>query len=148
MSPILNSLPRLLLSAVSLHCNLVPSPFKVFDFRRRESEYVAQQRILVEPVDLRTSQPIICFKSSLQLLSKMDLDLLAVDREGSTPAHLAAAEGHLECLRLLVYHKRKAVEVLNCRNNNVSIPECFYHMLTSVTSHHKARFAASVTMKI
>jgi len=84
----------------------------------------------------------------LQLLSKMDLDLLAVDREGSTPAHLAAAEGHLECLRLLVYHKHKAVEVLNCRNNSVSIPEWFYHMLTAVTSHHKARFAAAVTMKI
>ena len=41
------------------------------------------------------------------------------DLEGNTPAHLAAAEGQLESLRLLVYHKRQPADILISRNNNV-----------------------------
>ena len=59
----------------------------------------------------------------LQLVSKMDHDPLTGDREGNIPAHLAAAEGHLECLRLLVYsyQEDQTAEVVSYRNNKVSI---------------------------
>ena len=35
------------------------------------------------------------------------------------PAHLSASEGHLECLRLLVYYKHTPSLILNARNNKV-----------------------------
>ncbi len=42
------------------------------------------------------------------------------DTEGNAPAHLAASEGHLDCLRLLVYHKKQPMDVVIARNNDVS----------------------------
>ena len=46
------------------------------------------------------------------------------DAEGNTPAHLAAAEGHLDCLRLLVYYKNEPAEVIGARNDKVSQNRC------------------------
>ena len=56
-----------------------------------------------------------------QLLVKLqEVDSNVEDSEGNTPAHLAAAEGHLDCLRLLVYHKHQPMDVVFARNNEVS----------------------------
>lgn len=58
---------------------------------------------------------------ALQLLVKLsEVDTGVEDSEGNTPAHLAAAEGHLDCLRLLVYHKHQPMDVVVARNNDVS----------------------------
>lgn len=60
----------------------------------------------------------------LQLLVKLsEVDTSLEDSEGNTPAHLAAAEGHLDCLRLLVYHKREPMDVIIARNNEGSTPK-------------------------
>lgn len=60
--------------------------------------------------------------SSPQLLVKLsEVDSSLEDLEGNTPAHLAAAEGHLDCLRLLVYHKHQPMDVVIARNNEVSM---------------------------
>ena len=57
-----------------------------------------------------------------QLLVKLqEVDSNVEDSEGNTPAHLAAAEGHLDCLRLLVYHKHQPMDVVFTRNNEVSL---------------------------
>lgn len=59
-----------------------------------------------------------------QLLVKLaEVDSNLEDSEGNTPAHLAAAEGHLDCLRLLVYHKKEPMDVVIARNNNVKLQE-------------------------
>ena len=34
-------------------------------------------------------------------------------------AHLAATEGHVECLRLLVYHQGSPLAVIRSKNNKV-----------------------------
>ena len=45
----------------------------------------------------------------------------SVDRDGNSPAHLSAAEGHLDCLRLLVEQAKSGVrEAITSRNNDVS----------------------------
>ena len=41
-----------------------------------------------------------------------------------TPPPLAAAEGHLDCLRLLVYYKNEPAEVIGARNDKVSQNRC------------------------
>ena len=57
-----------------------------------------------------------------QLLVKLqEVDSNVEDSEGNTPPHLAAAEGHLDCLRLLVYHKHQPMDVVFARNNEVSL---------------------------
>ena len=56
----------------------------------------------------------------LQLIVKYEIDPNSEDKMGNTPAHLAAAEGHLECLKVLVYHRKQPLEVVTCKNNNVS----------------------------
>ena len=56
----------------------------------------------------------------LQLIVKYEIDPNSEDKMGNTPAHLAAAEGHLECLKVLVYHRKQPLEVVICKNNNVS----------------------------
>ena len=78
------------------------------------------------------------------MLAQIDADLLCADSKGNIPgkytpviitllyyighqyfclfhfpAHLSASEGHLECLRLLVYYKHKPSLVLTARNNKV-----------------------------
>ena len=82
---------------------------------------------------METKQTVIL----LQLLNKMDHDPLAGDREGNIPAHLAAAEGNLECLRLLVYsyQEDQTAEVVSCRNNNVSIPNISTTMFTEIMNY-------------
>ena len=56
-----------------------------------------------------------------QLLVKLqEMDSNVEDSEGNTPSHLAAGEGHLDCLRLLVYHKHQPMDVVFARNNEVS----------------------------
>lgn len=67
----------------------------------------------------------------------MDHDPLAGDREGNIPAHLAAAEGHLECLRLLVYsyQEDQTAEVVSCRNHNVSIPNASAAIFTEMKNY-------------
>ena len=57
----------------------------------------------------------------LQFVIKYEIDPNSEDKVGNTPAHLAAAEGHLECLKVLVYHRKQPLEVVTCKNNNVSI---------------------------
>lgn len=44
----------------------------------------------------------------------------SVENDGNIPAHFAAMEGHLECLKVLVYYKNKPLEVVSKRNNDVS----------------------------
>lgn len=59
----------------------------------------------------------------MQLLLKLpEMDATVEDRDGNSPAHLAATEGNLDCLRLLVYHKKQPMDVVAARNNDVS--EC------------------------
>ena len=58
-----------------------------------------------------------------QLLVKLqEVDSNVEDSEGNTPTHLSAGEGHLDCLRLLVYHKHQPMDVVTvfARNNEVS----------------------------
>ena len=57
---------------------------------------------------------------TLQSVIKNGIDPNGEDSIGNTPAHLAAAEGHLECLKVLVYHRKQPLEVVTYRNNNVS----------------------------
>ncbi len=58
----------------------------------------------------------------MQLLVRLpEVESNVEDSEGNTPAHLAAAEGHLDCLRLLVYHKRQPMDALIARNNEVRL---------------------------
>jgi hypothetical protein len=63
----------------------------------------------------------------LQLIVKYEIDPNSEDKIGNTPAHLAAAEGHLECLKVLVYHRKQPLEVVTCKNNNVSIKHSTYN---------------------
>ena len=56
----------------------------------------------------------------LQFVIKYEIDPNSEDKVGNTPAHLAAAEGHLDCLKVLVYHRKQPLEVVTCKNNNVS----------------------------
>ena len=56
----------------------------------------------------------------MQLVINLGIDANADDKDGNTAAHLAAMEGHLECLRLLVYHKSQPLDVVTSRNNDVS----------------------------
>ena len=72
-------------------------------------------------------QPLLCSCLSVclvvmfvQMVIKYEIDPNGEDKVGNTPAHLAAAEGHLECLKVLVYHRRQPLEVVTSRNNNVS----------------------------
>ena len=61
---------------------------------------------------------VVCVNRQLLVkLPEMALD--AADLEGNLPAHLAAAEGHLDCLRLLVYCKNEPAHVMASRNNHV-----------------------------
>ena len=59
----------------------------------------------------------------------LGLDSKATEKEGNTPAHFAAMEGHLECLKLLVSHKDNTLEIITSRNNEVINNNC----LTSTT---------------
>lgn len=71
----------------------------------------------------------------MQLLVKLsEVDSNIEDSEGNTPSHLAAAEGHLDCLRLLVYHKRNPMDVVIARNNNVKYNEqtCAWHVNNNI----------------
>lgn len=54
------------------------------------------------------------------------------DLEGNIPAHLAAAEGHLDCLRLLVYYKNEPEDVITSRNNRVRSEEDDYQLVSSI----------------
>lgn len=67
-----------------------------------------------------------------QVVMGLGLDSKATEREGNTPAHFAAMEGHLECLKLLVYHKDNPLEIITSRNNEV-ITENY---LASITFHY------------
>jgi len=55
------------------------------------------------------------------LLKLSELSHNVADTEGNTPAHLAAAEGHLDCVRLLVYHKNDPAEIIGARNDKVCL---------------------------
>ena len=58
-----------------------------------------------------------------QLLVKLqEVDSNVEDSEGNTPGYLAAAEGHLDCLMLLVYHmhKHQPMDVVYAISNEVS----------------------------
>ena len=58
------------------------------------------------------------------MVSEQGVDLLADDKQGNTPAHLAAAEGHLDCLKLLVCHKDSQPQaVVSFRNNDGATPK-------------------------
>ena len=53
------------------------------------------------------------------LVKNPEVDATQEDSDGNSPAHLAATEGHLECLRLLVYHRKQPMEAIMARNNDV-----------------------------
>ncbi len=55
-----------------------------------------------------------------QVVVGLGLNANATENNGNAPAHFAAMEGHLECLKLLVYHKNQPLEVISKRNNDVS----------------------------
>lgn len=77
---------------------------------------------------------ICCFLH--QLLVKLpEMSPNMADLEGNSPAHLAAAEGHLDCLRLLVYCNNEPGDVITARNNKVrpiyenNIIECVHCLM-------------------
>ena len=80
----------------------------------------------------------------------MNHDPLAGDREGNIPAHLAAAEGHLECLRLLVYsyQEDQTAEVVSCRNHNVSIPNSSATILTEMKNYIELILAPCIDVQV
>ena len=64
---------------------------------------------------------IILMNIYSQFAANMEIDLSSTDKEGNTPAHLAASEGHLDCLSFLVNNDPELtpLDVVICRNNNV-----------------------------
>ncbi len=56
----------------------------------------------------------------MQVVVGLGLNANATENNGNAPAHFAAMEGHLECLKLFVYHNNQPFEVISKRNNDVS----------------------------
>lgn len=56
----------------------------------------------------------------MQVVRGLGPNTNSAENDGNIPAHFAAMEGHLECLKLLVYYKNKPLEVISKRNNDVS----------------------------
>lgn len=71
----------------------------------------------------------------MQVVMGLRPNVNSTGNDGNTPAHFAAMEGHLECLKVLVYHKNKPLEVVSKRNNDVSGIAQKMHIYVSIPIH-------------